>query len=84
MAPARRVRSLASIIVVGRPGSDEPREVDLEAAGLEGDAGQHLPRGRARISASEIRSAVGSGEPITGKVPPAVEQYIAAHGLYAG
>jgi len=36
------------------------------------------------VSASEIRRAVAVGESITGKVPAAVEQYIAAHRLYAG
>jgi nicotinate-nucleotide adenylyltransferase len=78
------VRKLASIVVVGRPGSDEPGEADLEPAGLGGDGVSICLEPTPDVSASEIRRAVGAGEPITGKVPPAVEQYIAAHGLYAG
>jgi nicotinate-nucleotide adenylyltransferase len=78
------VRKLASIVVVGRPGSDSPDEADLAPAGLGGDRVSICLESTPEVSGSEIRRAVGSGEPITGKVPPAVEQYIAAHGLYAG
>jgi len=78
-----QVRELASIVVVGRPGMDSPREADLRASGL-GGAGvtlclEHTPA----ISASEIRRDVASGRPIGGKVAPGVEQYIRAHHLYA-
>lgn len=78
------VRSLASIVVVGRPGSDAPGQADLEPVGLGGDGVSICLEPTPDVSASEIRSAVGAGESITGKVPPSVEQYIAAHGLYAG
>ena len=78
------VRELASIVVVGRPGSDAPDQADLKPAGLGGDGVSICLEPTPDVSASEIRRAVAAGEPITGKVPPAVEQYIAAHGLYAG
>lgn len=78
------VRRLASVVVVARPGSDAPGEADLRPAGLGGDGVSICLEPTPDVSASEIRSAVAGGEPITGKVPPAVEQYIAAHGLYAG
>lgn len=78
------VRELASVVVVGRPGSEAPVQADLEPVGLDGDGVSICLEPTPDISASEIRSAVGAGEPITGKVPAAVEQYIAAHGLYAG
>jgi nicotinate-nucleotide adenylyltransferase len=78
------VRELASIIVVGRPGSDAPDLADLEPVGLGGDRVSICLEPTPDVSASAIRSAVGASESITGKVPPSVEQYIAAHGLYAG
>jgi len=36
------------------------------------------------VSASEIRRSIAAGESIAGKVPAAVERYIASHHLYAG
>jgi nicotinate-nucleotide adenylyltransferase len=78
------VRSLASIVVVARPGSGAPDKADLEPVGLEGDGVSICLEPTPDVSASDIRRAVGAGESITAKVPPAVEQYIAAHGLYAG
>jgi nicotinate-nucleotide adenylyltransferase len=79
----QQVRALASVVVVGRPGTDSPNEVDLKAAGL-GGAGvtlclEHTPA----VSASEIRRDVMAARPIGGKVAPKVEQYIRAHHLYA-
>lgn len=79
----QRVRELASVVVVGRPGTTSPKATDLKAAGL-GGAGvtlclEHTPA----VSASEIRRDVASGRPIEGKVAPGVEQYIRAHHLYA-
>lgn len=78
------VRKLASVVVVGRPGSDAPRKEDLEPAGLEGDRVLLCLEPTPDISASEIRRAVAAGESIAGKVPVAVERYIASHRLYAG
>jgi nicotinic acid mononucleotide adenylyltransferase len=34
------------------------------------------------ISASELRRAIAAGESVAGKVPAAVERYIAAHHIY--
>jgi nicotinate-nucleotide adenylyltransferase len=79
-----RVRELATIVVVGRPGSKGPHAADLEAAGLGGSRVVLCLRTTPAISASEIRHAVASGKPIAGKLPPAVEGYIAAHHLYGG
>ena len=78
------VRKLASIVVVGRPGSEAPQKKDLEPAGLAGEGVLLCLEPTPDISASEIRRAVAAGEPITGKVPAAVERYIASHRLYAG
>jgi nicotinate-nucleotide adenylyltransferase len=79
-----RVRELASIVIVGRPGSTEPQEADLQASGLGGD-GVVLCLGHTpAVSASEVRRAVAAGESITGMVPEAIEQYIKTQHLYAG
>ena len=79
-----RVRELASIVIVGRPGSAAPHVGDLKAAGLGGD-GVELCLGQTpAVSASEVRRAVAAGESIAGMVPEAVEHYIATHHLYAG
>jgi nicotinate-nucleotide adenylyltransferase len=78
------VRSMASIVVVGRPGSDAPREEDLKPAGLAGTGVVLCLRPTPDISAREIRRAVAAGASIAGKVPGAVEGYIASHRLYAG
>jgi nicotinate-nucleotide adenylyltransferase len=78
------VRQLASVVVVGRPGSDAPREADLKEAGLDADGVVICLEPTPDVSASEIRRSVAAGESIAGKVPPAVGQYIAAHRLYAG
>jgi nicotinate-nucleotide adenylyltransferase len=78
------VRELATIVVVARPGSESPSEEDLEGVGLDRERTVLCLRSTPDISASEIRRAVAAGEPITGKVPPAVEGYIASHRLYLG
>jgi nicotinate-nucleotide adenylyltransferase len=78
------VRELASIVVVGRPGSDAPRETDLKSVGLGGEGVVLCLEPTPDLSASEIRRAVAAGESIAGKVPEPVERYIVAHRLYAG
>jgi nicotinate-nucleotide adenylyltransferase len=79
-----RVRELASIEIVGRPGSTAPQAADLKAAGLGGDGVTLCVGHTPAVSASEVRRAVAAGESIAGMVPEAVEQYIKAHHLYAG
>lgn len=78
------VRELATMVVVARPGSESPGEDDLERVGLDKERTVLCLRATPDISASEIRRAVAAGEPITGKVPVAVERYVASHRLYAG
>ncbi|MEA2628391.1 MAG: nicotinate-nucleotide adenylyltransferase [Chloroflexota bacterium] len=78
------VRELASVVVVGRPGSAAPREADLSSANLDGDGVVLCLEPTPDVSASEIRRAVAAGDSIAGKVPEAVERYITAHRLYAG
>lgn len=78
------VSDLATIVVVARPGSEAPREEDLKGAGLDNERVVLCLRPTPDVSASEIRRAVAAGKAITGKVPLAVERYIASHRLYAG
>ena len=78
------VRALASVVVVGRPGSGAPGAGGLKAAGLAGDRVITCVEPTPDVSASEIRRAVKAGESIGGKVPVVVERYITAHHLYAG
>jgi nicotinate-nucleotide adenylyltransferase len=78
------VRELATSVVVAGPRSESPGEEELEGVGLDKVKTVLCLRATPDISASEIRSAVVAGKPITGKVPPAVERYIASHRLYTG
>jgi nicotinate-nucleotide adenylyltransferase len=79
-----RVRELASIVIVGRPGSAAPQVGDLKAAGLGGDGVELCLGHTPAVSASEVRRAIAAGESIAGTVPEAVEHYIETHHLYAG
>jgi len=67
------VERLARIAVFARPQAPVP-----EAAALV------VPMAPLAVSASEIRARVARGEDIAGLVPPAVADYIRAHGLYRG
>ena len=78
------VRELATIVVVARPGSAAPREEDLKGVGLDKARVVLCLRTTPDVSASEIHKAMAEGKPIRGKVPSAVERYIASHRLYAG
>jgi nicotinate-nucleotide adenylyltransferase len=78
------VRELATMVVVARPGSAAPREEDMSGVGLDKAKVVLCLRTTPDVSASEIRNALAAREPITGKVPSAVEKYIASHRLYAG
>jgi nicotinate-nucleotide adenylyltransferase len=79
-----KVRELATIVVVARPGGAAPRDEDLKGVGLDKAKVVLCLTTTPDVSASEIRKAVAAGEPITGKVPKAVERYIGEHRLYAG
>ncbi len=80
----QRVQAIAPIVVIGRPGSEWPKDADLLAAGLDPARVVMCQRPTPDVSASEVRSACGAGESISGIVPAAVERYIQLHGLYHG
>ena len=76
-----RVSALASIVIVSR-GKSQPMPSELKAIGL---APERLVMCHVRtpdISGSELRHAIAAGQSAAGKVPTAVERYIAAHHLY--
>ena len=77
-----RIRADASVIVIGRPGTPAPSAVDLRAAGLDPDRTVVCLGGTPDISGSELRESLAKGEPVGDCLPPAVERYIAEHGLY--
>lgn len=74
------------LIVASRAGAgrDEVRALlaDEPARFAERVSYLHLPANIGERSATEIRKCIRAGESVTGLVPPAVERYIEARGLY--
>ncbi|GAC1504999.1 MAG: nicotinate-nucleotide adenylyltransferase [Candidatus Dormibacteraceae bacterium] len=77
-----QVGELASIVIVGRPGMAPPSPAELKAAGLDPDRVVICLLPTPNISGSELRRALAAREAVSGKMPPAVERYIAGHHLY--
>jgi len=77
-----RVRSLAAVIVIGRPGLPPPGADQLSAAGLDLDSTVLCLQLTPDISGSALRRAIAAGKPVADELPPAVERYIASHALY--
>jgi nicotinate-nucleotide adenylyltransferase len=78
----QKVRDLASVVVVSRPGTESPDGAALRAAGLDASRVVLCLEPTPDISASRLRRAIAAGEPIEGLVPEPVERYIAERGLY--
>ena len=76
------VSALASFVIVGRPGMPPPTQADLKAAGMDPDRVVMCLLPTPDISGSELRRAIAEGKSVAGKVPSAVELYIAAHNVY--
>jgi nicotinate-nucleotide adenylyltransferase len=79
-----KVASLARIVVVGRPGLQSPEAGDLGPAGLDPSSVVLCLRPTPDIAGSALRTAIASGESISGRVPKAVAQYIMANRIYRG
>jgi len=77
-----KVRSLASVVVIGRPGTPAPGAEQLAGAGLDLERTVLCLRPTPDISGSALRRAIAAGESVEGKVPAAVERYIASHAIY--
>jgi nicotinate-nucleotide adenylyltransferase len=72
---AEQLRAECTVVVYDRPGSVGGRP----SAGFDCEW-VRVPQ--LDISSTDIRARVAAGRPIDGLVPPAVIEYIGAHGLY--
>jgi nicotinate-nucleotide adenylyltransferase len=79
-----RIRAEASVVVIGRPGTQAPTPAGLRASGLDPDRTLLCLGGTPEISGSELRESLARGEAVGDCLPPAVERYIAEHRLYRG
>ena len=77
-----RVSSLASVVIVDRPGLGQPEQSALAGLGLDPARVIKCHVTTPDVSGSELRRAIAARQPVTGQVPPAVERYIADHRLY--
>ena len=78
----RRVSELASIVIVARPGTENPGPSELAAAGLETARVINCFVGTPDVSASEVRDLLAARESVAGKVPASVARYITSNHLY--
>jgi len=78
------VQALAPVIVISRPGRAAPTIDDVKSAGLDPARVILCPRLTPSVSGSELRRDLTAGRPVTGRVPEAVEHYIATHHIYRG
>ena len=76
------VARLASVVIVGRPGMQSPMPSDLDAAGLDPSRVVMCLLPTPDVSGSGLRRAIAAGQPVAGKLPAAVEGYIADRHLY--
>lgn len=77
-----KVRGLASVVVVTRPGSATPDSAALQVAGLDPATTILCERVTPDISGSALRRAIARGETVGDRLPDGVAGYIAKHGLY--
>jgi len=70
--------------VITRPGRAAPTLDDVKTAGLDPARVILCPRPTPSVSGSELRRDLMAGRPVTGRVPEAVEHYIATHHIYRG
>jgi nicotinate-nucleotide adenylyltransferase len=76
------VASLASIVILSRPGTEPPTGSEITSLGLSPERIIKCSGGTPDISGSALRGEIAAGRPVTAKLPAAVERYIAERGLY--
>jgi nicotinate-nucleotide adenylyltransferase len=77
-----RVSALASVVIVARPGTEPLTSSGLVATGLPPARVIKCIVPTPAVSGSELRRTLAAGGSVAGKLPPAVERYIAARHLY--
>jgi len=77
-----RVRDLASVVIVDRPGMGQPAWGELKGLGLDPERVVICHVATPDVSGSALRRAIAVGRPVPGQLPPPVERYIADHHLY--
>jgi nicotinate-nucleotide adenylyltransferase len=77
-----RVASFASVVILGRPGTEPPTASEMTELGLRPERVIKCFGGTPNISGSALRGEIAASRPVTGKLPAAVERYIAERGLY--
>jgi nicotinate-nucleotide adenylyltransferase len=77
------ILALATLAVAAREGTGRD-DIITRVAGLDGaqDRVRFFQTPRLDISSSDVRRRVGAGRPVRYLVPPAVAEYLGAHGLY--
>ena len=79
------IARMAVLCTVPREGTDTAALTAYAAAlEAEGIACYVHPQPVQTVSSTQIRELAAAGQPLTGLVPEAVEQYIRLHGLYTG
>jgi nicotinate-nucleotide adenylyltransferase len=77
-----RVASLGSLVILGRPGTEPPTASEMTELGFRPEKVIKCFGGTPNISGSALRGEIAASRPVTGKLPAAVERYIAERGLY--
>lgn len=77
-----RVRALASMVIVDRPGLGQPEQSEFAGLGLDPARVIKCHYPTPDVSGSALRRAIAARQPVTGQLLPAVERYIAEHNLY--
>ena len=78
----QQVTALASVVIVGRPGTQTPDLSEIGAAGLDPARVIKCFVETPDVSASDLRKLLAVRESVAGRVPGAVERYITSKHLY--
>jgi nicotinate-nucleotide adenylyltransferase len=76
------VLGLAPVVIITRPGRAAPSMDDVKTVGLDPARVILCARETPSVSGSELRRDLAAGRPVSGRVPGAVEHYIATHRIY--
>jgi nicotinate-nucleotide adenylyltransferase len=76
------VSRLASVVIVARPGTDAMQASELAGTGIPPARVVKCTVPTPDVSSSDLRIALAAGESVPGKLPAAVERYIASRHLY--